>query len=127
MFARALLVQQCACNHVTRTQRAESLQLACSRPDAHDDCLALWRLAYERARFALRLPTEGQPLPHHQVMRLQCGTLSALQAGLDEPVTDVQDVLALARRRAGSLADLPWAELVPRIAAWQPPRRSGAP
>lgn len=126
VFARALLAQQIGCECATRSAVGEQLSVGCAMPVARHNCLTLWRLAYERARFALQLPAEGQRLAHAQALRLQCGTLAALRAHVDSDATDVHRLVARAHDANAAFSDLPWGTLVPALVAWQPARRSSA-
>lgn len=132
VFAKALLARAAGCECARRSQAGEAAVIDCRSPVAHHNCETLAALFAERARFALRLPAAG-PLLHAQALRLQCGGVLALQAHLQESpaaadgaVPDVHRLVQAAQERHGSLAGLPWAELVPRMQAWAP-RRRGAP
>ncbi|HMO44994.1 MAG TPA: hypothetical protein PKB14_03065 [Rubrivivax sp.] len=125
-FAKALLAQQATCGLAHRRSIGEQSLVECASPAALGDCSTLAALLRERARFALRLPPETRPLLHMQALRLQCGGLEALHGVLDSAERDVHRLVGLAQQRHGSLADLPWAALVPPLAAWQPWRRRPA-
>ena len=71
----------------------------------------------------LRLPSAGGPFTHLQALRLQCGALAALRESLAAAPDDVHRIVDLAQQRHGTLAELPWHEIVPALAAWQPARR----
>jgi hypothetical protein len=126
VFAKALLAQQASCELARRRSVGERSVVDCGSPVALTNCSTLAALLRERARFTLRLPPQTRPLLHMQALRLQCGGIEALQGVLDAADRDVHRLVGLAQQRHGSLADLPWAALVPRLAAWQP-RRRGAP
>lgn len=123
VFAKALLARHSQCHLAQRQQQAERTLLSCGSPVARTNCQLLAALLHERARFALRLPPAGRPLMHAQAMRLQSGGLLALQAHLQAGNADVHGLVGLAQERHTSLTDLPWDQLVPALAAWQPPRR----
>lgn len=130
VFAKALLARAAGCECAARHQAGEAAVIDCRSPVAHHNCQTLAALLAERARFALRLPVAG-PLLHAQALRLQCGGVQALQAHLNETVgtsdgavPDVHRLVQAAQARHGGLAELPWAELVPRMQAWAPRRRS---
>ena len=126
VFAKALLARAASCDMATRVCLAEGELLECNSPVARINCGTLAALLHERSRFALRLPAPGRPLLHAQSLRLQCGGLSALRPVLQE--SDVHRMVLRAQDLHGSLADLPWGELVPAIAAWQRrPRDGGRP
>ena len=124
VFAMALLARAATCSLASRREVAERSLLECPSPVARTNCGTLAALLHERARFALRLPPPGRPLTHMQALRLQCGGLRALQQHLQAPNADVHGLVGLGQARFGSLTDLPWATLVPALAAWQPRKRS---
>lgn len=126
VFGKALLAHGAACECAEREVRGELLRASCRSPVAHTNCATLAALLHERARFALRLPPAGQPLLHAQALRLQCGGLAALQGLPGVDATDVHRAVMGAQQRYGSLTELPWADLVAALAAWQPPGRRGA-
>jgi hypothetical protein len=123
VFAKALLARAAGCELARRTCVGEAEVLACGSPVARINCATLAALLHERARFALHLPPPGRPLMHVQALRLQCGGLTALRQALALPDPDVHRLVNEAQHRYGSLADLPWADVVPVLAGWKPPRR----
>jgi hypothetical protein len=130
VFAKALLAGVADCECSRRTVQGEGLAVECTRALARTNCATLLALLRERCRFALKLPTGAAPMIHMQALRLQCGGLSALRevlheghGGHDRDARDVHQLLLAARDRHASWIDLPWAELVPKVMAWQPPRR----
>ena len=123
VFAKALLARSAACSQSRRVCLVERELLECGSPVARLNCETLAALLHERARFALRLPAAGRPLMHVHALRLQCGGLAALREWLGDDGRDVHAMVLDAQARCGSLTDLPWAQLVPALAAWQPRRR----
>lgn len=126
VFAKALFAHEAGCALARRESQGERAVVECSSPPARLNCSTLAALLRERARFALRLPPDGQPLLHQQSLRLQCGGLAALQATLGAEQRDVHVLIGQAQRQHGSLTELPWAELVPQLATWAPRRRRPA-
>ena len=137
IFAKALMARAAVCECAARLQSGEAAVLDCRSPVAHHNCETLAALFAERARFALKLPAGGRPLLHAQALRLQCGGVSALEAHLraadagddvapaaPRATADIHRLVAAAQERHGSLAELPWSEIVPRMQAWTPRRRS---
>ena len=124
VFEKALAAGCAGCATSVRRALAEREAIGCASPTARTNCATLAALLRERAAFALRLPPAG-PLPHAAVMRLACGGLAALRdcAAPEEP--DVRRLVASAQARFGSLADLPWPQVVAGVLAWQGRRRSG--
>lgn len=127
LFGKAVLAESAACECAARQARGEQLAVVCTSPTARTNCGTLAALLHERARFALRLPAPDQPLLHAKALRLQCGGLAALRQALATDENDVHRNVMLAQQRHGSLTELPWAELVAAIVAWQPLRRRQTP
>lgn len=126
VFHAALLARQAQCELAQRRSLAERETLACASAPAHLNCETLERLFLERATFPLKLHP-GAPLTHATVMRLHCGGLRGLQETLGADTSDVHRLINQAREAHDSLTDLPWPEIVARIVAWQPRRRSPPP
>jgi hypothetical protein len=124
VFAKALLARAATCHLASRHVVAERSLLECPSPVARTNCSTLAALLHERARFALRLPPAGRPLTHMQALRLQCGGLQSLQRQLQATSADVHGLVGQGQGRFGSLTELPWATMVPALAAWQPRKRS---
>lgn len=129
VFARAILARQAACPIATVALVGEAEQPRCASPVANTNCATLHALLRERARFALRLPAPGVPLPHAAEMRLQCGGLRGLADALGEPDTATSDVHALvtrSRKTFDGLAGIPFASVVAVMVRWEGrPRASG--
>jgi hypothetical protein len=131
LFAKALLADSARCECAERASSGEQALVHCTRPVAHHNCETLAALLHERARFALKLPGAGRPLLHMQALRLQCGGLAALQQYLASPSAhagagDVHALTRAAMARHGSLAELPWDQLVAALVQWKPRARRGA-
>ena len=124
VFAKALLARSASCELAARHSVGERELLDCRSPVAHMNCQTLAALLHERSRFALRLPAAGRPLMHVHALKLQCGGLAALRGALGSETQDVHALVGEAQAAHGSLAELPWQQLVLAIVAWQPRRRS---
>jgi hypothetical protein len=123
VFAKALLARAATCEMSQRTCLAERDVLECTSTVARMNCETLAALLHERARFALKLPAPGRPLMHVHALRLQCGGLTALRSTLDVESADVHGMVTIAHERHGTLADLPWDAIVPKLVSWEPRRR----
>jgi len=129
VFARAILARQAACPLATVALVGEAERPLCASPVANTNCATLHALLRERARFALRLPSPGVPLPHAAEIRLQCGGLRGLAAALGEPDTAPSDIHALVTRSRDAfdgLPGIPFAAVVAAMVHWEGrPRASG--
>lgn len=128
-FEKPILSAQCACELAARSAVGEHLRVRCRSALACTNCKTLLALLRERARFALKHPDPGAPMPFGKEMRLMVGGLVGLQRALEETadrvgVADVHRLVQSAQAQYGSLAELPFQEIVKVIAAFQPRRRS---
>ena len=126
VFEKALASGCAQCATSIRRALAEREAIGCASPTARTNCATLAALLRERATFALRLPPGG-PLPHAATMRLACGGLDGLRRCTASGEPDVHRLVAAAQARYGSLADLPWPQVVEAVVAWQGRRRAGSP
>ena len=129
VFSKALLARSAVCECAEHRSAGERELIDRSSPVARINCGTLAALLHERARFALRLPSPGQPVMHAQALRLQCGGLVGLQQAMAITQPDVHRMVGAARERYGSLTELPWDAIVQALKQWQPrqPRRQPAP
>lgn len=127
-FGRAVLAGEAGCTLARRRPRGEHEAILCASEPARIHCLSLFTLLRERARFALKLPAGDVPIPHVQMMRLQCGGAQAIAAAMGEPAPrDLHELVAEARTRWGSVGDGPFGEMIASLVAWQPRRRAAPP
>ena len=117
VFAKALLARSASCELALRRTLGEREVLACASPVARINCAPLAALLHERARFALRLPAPGRPLMHVHALKLQCGGLAGLREAVPAAPDDVHALVRSAQEAHGSLAALPWQEIVPAVVA----------
>lgn len=123
VFRPALFAQLATCSLMVKRSLAEREVLMCRQTPAHMNCETLERLFVERGTFPLRLKP-GAPLTHATVMRLHAGGLLGLQQAVSTQTPDVHGMVQQAQSDFGSLADLPWSDIVPQMIAWQPRRRA---
>lgn len=130
-FQKPILSGQCGCELAERSSLGEQVRVRCGSALACTNCRTLLGLLRERARFALKLADPGAPMPFGKEMRLMLGGLVGLQRALaegtgDRPVVaNVHQLVQDARTHYGSLAALPFNEIVKTIAAFQ--SRRGSP
>jgi hypothetical protein len=123
VFEKALLAGCANCGMAIRRALAEREAIACASPIARGNCAMLQELVRERSTFALKIGAAGAPLPHAAAMKLQCGGLAGLRTAVEADDADVHALVVAAQRRFGSLADLPWQDIVRAVTAWQSRRR----
>jgi hypothetical protein len=124
VFEKAIAAGCATCATSVRRALAEREAIGCTSPTARTNCATLAALLQERATFALRL-APGVPLPHAVTMRLACGGLAGVRGCVAPGETDVHRLVTAAHVRFGSLAELPWHDVVASIVAWRIRRRSG--
>ncbi len=127
-FDRAILRGTCTCTRAQSYHVAERHGVGCTHEDAQARCLDFEHLLHERARFALKL--RGPRVTAAQALRIQHGGVLGLQqivrSGADPRfVFDIYGLLDQALATFNHLDQLPFAEIVHTITAWDPrPTRS---
>jgi hypothetical protein len=124
VFEKALAAGCATCATSVRRALAEREAIGCTSPTARTNCDMLAALMRERATFALKL-VPGGALPHAAALRLACGGLAGVRECVEPGQADVHRLVSAAQRRFGSLADLPWRDVVVAVVAWRVRRRSG--
>lgn len=122
VFAKALLAGCADCGTSVRGALAERETVACASPVARTNCATLLLLLRERCAFALGLPP-GADAPHAAATKLACGGLAGVRAATGGADADVHRSVVAAQERFGSLADLPWTDVVAAVRSWQVRRR----
>lgn len=117
-FEKALLAGCAACGQAERHLLAERETVNCLDSRAQHDCSELRLAMREHFAFVLKLVHPDQPAPHGKELKAQCGGLRGLAHVLDggETVVDVQALVSVALRQAGSLDELPYAQIAPFVA-----------
>ena len=124
-YEKGILTNNCACSLAHKFCIAEREGVHCASDEAQATCVQLLDLLRRQARFALKTTSDSTALPHAKAMRIQVGGLRGIEAALnpDQPVpariADVRRTIETAIARYGSLADLPFQEIVKQIAAYQ--------
>jgi hypothetical protein len=123
-YEKSILTNNCACSQADRFCIAEREGVHCKSDRAQAQCLELLDILRRQSRFALKSTDQRSALPHGKAMRVQVGGLRGLHAALKpgQPVPavikDVHAVIEKARRRFGSLEQLPFQIIVQQIAAY---------
>lgn len=127
-FEKPILSAQCDCELAARFSVAEQMGVNCRSGIARNNCTTLLALLRNRARFALKVTDTSDNLPFGKELKVMIGGLLGLQRLL-APAADsalVGNIHALVRQaqgQYGSLAALPYQEIVKSIAAFRPRRR----
>ncbi|AHF00034.1 hypothetical protein [Thioalkalivibrio paradoxus] len=125
-FNKAILLGCAGCSRSQRVLIAEREALSCLSRAGHARCGELLGLLREKAAFALGITQVGQRLPHGKEMKVECGGLQALSAlsGHADP-GDIDAILQAAIRQYGSLAEIPYGEVVRAVSRYALRKRSG--
>ncbi|MBT9611861.1 MAG: hypothetical protein IV108_01175 [Burkholderiales bacterium] len=128
VFERAILCRCCGCEHAIKRNIAEREAAGCLNAPAHALCVELKKALRLAAAFTFKLAHPDEPLPHTKELKLQCGGLLGVERVLmpeaTGPVANIFGILSAAAEQYGSLASLPYQEIVHAIHAYEPrPRR----
>jgi hypothetical protein len=76
--------------------------------------MSLLEMLRENFTFAFGMAQIAGPLPHGREMRMQCGGIRGIQHAIDggSEVASVAGLLDLAEEKFGSVAELPYVNLV---------------
>lgn len=125
-FEKAILSRCAECDQARKFNIAEREAVACEAAVARENCLTLHGLLHQNAAFALKLAHPGEPLPHAKEIKVQCGGLLGVQCLFNQEVTLVENIHALTgeiQRRFGTMQDIPYQEVVKKIASYEGRRR----
>jgi hypothetical protein len=128
-FEKSVLTNECGCGQAERFCIAEREGVRCRSEESQARCLEWLELLREQARFALRTEEERQLLPHGKAIRLQVGGMRGIRQLLfgpqdQEPIDDIDGILARAQQDFGRLADVPFSEVMRAVAAHQVRKRA---
>jgi len=134
-FEKAILNGSCGCEKSTSFSVAEHLGVRCSSSIACTNCRTLLELLRERSIFALKVTGTSSGLPFGKEMKVMIGGLEGLQQLLQpadkvDEGTTVKNIYALvfqAQHTYGSLASLPFQEIVKSVTAYRSRRRGAHP
>jgi len=113
-FEKSIVTHCVECALAGKHNVAEREVVSCDSNTAHARCISLLGLLRENFTFAFGTAHINGPLPHGREMRMQCGGLRGLNHSLDggSEVTNVAALLDSAEEKFGSVAELPYANLV---------------
>ncbi len=116
---------QCSCEHSTRYLIAEREYAGCASIIAHANCDFLLEAFKENSRFALKLTSTSENIPHGKQMRIQIGGLLGLQKliqgslSVADKVDNVHACVQTAYEKYNSLKHIPFNEIVKSITEWK--------
>jgi len=125
VYEKSVLTNQCTCSQAERFCIAEREGVRCSSDMGQQQCVDLLQLLRTQARFALKSSVLPGSLPHGKAMRIQVGGLRGLHRVLQpelpppQPIADVFGLVSDAKRRFGSLENLPIQAIIQEIAAYR--------
>jgi hypothetical protein len=120
-FAKAIRAHHAVCELAILPGAGARAETACAQPLARAACVQLLALLHEKSVFSLGVGASKRTLTQGMQTRLQCGGLDGLKAVMDADAVapDVHRLVRLAQERYGALEELPFAEVVKGVAAWQ--------
>lgn len=127
VFEKVILSRCGDCSQAERKNIAERESVSCRSLFAFTNCHELRDLLRANSAFALKM-IEDAPIPHGKDIKVQCGGLLGMQRVLEiEPsLPPVQNVFALvtkAQKAFGSLAALPFGEIIQSVVAYESRRK----
>ncbi len=126
VFEKAILAARVRCSKAKKMNLAQREVVRCAGSECQTRCQAWLQIMREKSRFALQLDSlenVSVPLPHGKEMRVQVGGIEGLSAVLaakapetESGLADVFAMLDAGFAQYGSLAYLPFSELVKAVA-----------
>ncbi len=129
VFEKTILSRHCSCLCSTRFFLADREGIHCESEQAQQRCTELLAMMRDRARFALKLKTVAEALPHTSEIKVQSGGMLGLQRCLHPElrsrteVDDIAGLIASGIKAYGSLTDFPFQEITRSIADYEGRKR----
>jgi hypothetical protein len=129
VFEKVILTRRCSCTCSSRFYLADREGISCNSAEANQRCGCFLELLRENARFALKITSLQEELPHAKEIKVQNGGLLGLQRVLRpdlgaDTVADVAKLTTLGERTFGSLQQFPFREIVKSILNFEGRRRT---
>lgn len=129
VFEKALTNNLAKCTLSQHFCLADREGYSCKSAEKASICSELLKNIRENSRFLFKLVRTGEPLPHNMEIRVQVGGIEGLNNTLhpehaQKNVADVVAVVDEAVSTYGSLAKLPYREIVQTVAAMKVRKRS---
>lgn len=124
VFEKAILNRHCSCSFATRFFLADREGISCEAEAAHTRCSRLLSMLRDKSRFALKLRSTEEELPHTKEIKVQAGGLLGLQKAVypesvhGKQVEDIAGLIANALKTFTSLERIPYSEITQSVAAF---------
>jgi len=125
IFEKAITNQRCDCELKRKFVLANRECVACQSEDALTQCTQVLNAIRNNARFSLKVVTIDGPMPHNKELQVQAGGMLALASLVtgklpsSNNVPDIHQTIQQALQASGSIAELPFGEIVKDIVKYQ--------
>ena len=125
IFEKAITNQRCDCELKRKFVLANRECIACQSEDALKQCTQVLDAMRNNARFALKVVTIDGPMPHNKELQVQAGGMLALalyatgKPSTSNVVLNIHQTIQQALQASGSIAELPFGEIVKDIVKYQ--------
>lgn len=126
-FSATLIKNDFACQHAVQIIRRGGAEIACRSEPDHAACQSTHQIIKSEALRSMGLEDDLLSLPHSVLVKIQFGSLLALQRAIGgEPgeIKDIASLIATVRRTFGEHSPLPFAAINAAIADYKMSRRS---
>ena len=145
VFEKMTLLNYGHCEYCHKHYLAEREAMACQAKNAQQNCQQLLNTMRKNARFALKITSADEPLPHSKELKVQVGGLYGLQQYLNysntadteelsddklrfdnnstAPITNIHKTVTEALLKFGEIKNFPFNEIVKAIIHFSLPSR----
>lgn len=126
-FAAPMTKGQVGCHNAQEVVRRGGSEYDCRSPEHHNVCMDLFARLKAEALPAFGVEDDLTVMPHSVLVKIQGGGLMGLSRLLDEsaaPIADVADLVGWVQERYGSLAQVPYADIVVDMTSYKIERRT---
>lgn len=122
-FEKAMTNNKAKCPLARHFWLADREGYACTSTEASSKCREILEKLRDNSRFVLKLQETGEKLPHNMEIRVQAGGIQGIQALFcneqPETVESIHALVQQAEAAYGSLADLPYNEIIQSVSRFQ--------
>ncbi|MBT4838111.1 MAG: hypothetical protein HON94_12265 [Methylococcales bacterium] len=123
-FEKAILQNHCRCLRASHFYLAGRKGVGCQSVEAQAPCFKYLHLLKVNAKFALKLHSAYELLPHNKSIKIQVGGLRGLKKitladDESEVVDDINQLIKQALIEFGSFEDIPMQEIIRHIAEFK--------